>query len=147
MKKSNELEKDSLNECMFKEIDIIQSIISRMASNSFFIKGWALTLVVGSLILRNENSFGIALIPIVIFWILDAYFLRQERLFRKLYSWVIKNRMNSEEFLFEMNTSRFASSVDNIFQTMFSITLLLFYGSQLSLVIILIVKKHCCSCF
>lgn len=147
MNKCNELEEDCLKEAMFKEIDIIQSVISRLASNSFLIKGWTITLVVGSLVLKNENSYGIAIIPIIIFWILDAYFLRQERLFRKLYTWVIENRLKSEENLFNMDTSRFNSNVDDILLTMFSKTLLLFYGSQLALVLFLIFKNSFFFCY
>lgn len=147
MNKCKELEEDCLKEIMFKEIDIIQSVISRMASNSFLIKGWTVTLVVGSLVLKNENSYVIALIPIVVFWILDAFFLRQERLFRKLYIWVIGNRLKSEDYLFNMDTSRFNSEVDGILLTMFSKTLLLFYGSQLALVLFLIFKNSFFFCY
>jgi hypothetical protein len=34
-------EKENLKEFMLKEIDVIQDIIKRTASNSFLIKGWA----------------------------------------------------------------------------------------------------------
>ena len=34
---------DKSNEILFKEIDLIQEIVKRLASNSFLIKGWAVT--------------------------------------------------------------------------------------------------------
>lgn len=55
-------------EYFMKEIEIIQSIINRLSSHSFLIKGWTITLVVGILLLDNISSFkiqiSIALIPI-----------------------------------------------------------------------------------
>jgi hypothetical protein len=91
-------EKESLREYMLKEIDIVQDIIKRMAFNSFMIKGWAITLVVVTLLLkRAEYQVWIAFIPLLVFWFLDAYFLWQERMYRKLYEWIIKNRLKTDE--------------------------------------------------
>lgn len=122
---------DNLKEYMIKEIEIIQDIIKRMASNSFIIKGWAITLVVVSLFLRGSNIYQvwIAFIPLLVFWRLDAYFLRQERLYRKLYEWVVINRLKTEEHLFNMKTCRFKEDVQSNLRTMFSMTLVWFYGS------------------
>lgn len=123
---------------MLKEIDIIQDIIKRMASNSFMIKGWTITLVVITLLFkRTDVQIWIAFIPLIVFWYLDAYFLHQERMYRELYKWVIKNRMNTTENLFNMDTKRFLKDVDSISKTMRSKTLGLFYGSILVLIIIL----------
>jgi len=134
-----EYSKDNLKEFMLKEIEVIQDIIKRMASNSFLIKGWCLTLVVATLLISGKalNSF-IAFIPLITFWILDAYFLQQEKLYRSLYKWVISNRMKTSDFLFDMNTSRFKESVPKIFRLMFSFTLGLFYVSIFSITIIFI---------
>ena len=100
-------EKESLKEYMLKEVDIIQDIIKRMAFNSFMIKGWAITLVVVALLLKGtEYQVWIAFIPLLVFWFLDAYFLWQERMYRKLYEWVVNNRMKTDEYLFDMNAYR-----------------------------------------
>jgi len=51
-------------EYMLKEVDIIQDVIKRMAFNSFMIKGWAITLVVVTLVLKGtEYQVWIAFIP------------------------------------------------------------------------------------
>ena len=42
-------------EVIHKEIDLIQNCISRMAQNSFLIKGWALTVVTVVLALMEKN--------------------------------------------------------------------------------------------
>jgi len=142
--------KDNLKEYMLKEIDIIQDIIKRMAFNSFMIKGWTITLVVVSLLLKGTEKYQvwIAFIPLVVFWLLNAYFLRQERMYIILYDWVINNRLNTEEHLFDMKTRRFKNEVQSIPRIMFSITLGWFYGSIAILVIIyvlmlLIIKGGC----
>jgi len=142
--------KENLKEYMLKEIDIIQDIIKRMAFNSFMIKGWAITLVVLTLLLKGTEKYQVwlAFIPLLVFWFLDAYILWQERMYRKLYKWVINNRMNTEEYLFDMNAYRFKNEVQSIPRIMFSITLGWFYGSIAILVIIyalilLIMKRGC----
>ena len=130
-------ENNSIKEFMLKEIDIIQDIIKRMASNSFLIKGWAITLVVVTLLLKGtEYQVWIAFIPLIVFWFLDSYFLHQERLYRKLYEWVINNRLSSKEYLFDMNAYRFKDEVQSRIRIMFSITLGWFYGSIAILIII-----------
>jgi len=130
-------EKEGLREYMLKEIDIIQNIIKRMAFNSFLIKGWAISLVVIALLLKGtEYQVWIAFIPLLVFWFLDAYFLWQERMYRKLYDWVIKNRLKTDEYLFDMNAYRFKDEVQSRFRIMFSITLGWFYGSIAILTVI-----------
>lgn len=130
-------DKESMKEYMFKEIDIIQDVIKRMAFNSFMIKGWAITLVVITLLLKGtEYQVWLAFIPLLVFWFLDAYFLWQERLYRKLYDWVINNRLKTDEYLFDMNAYRFKDEVQSKFRIMFSVTLGWFYGSIAILIII-----------
>jgi len=130
-------DKLTLKEYMLKEIEIIQDIIKRMAFNSFMIKGWAITLVVVTLLLKGTRfQVLIAFIPLLVFWFLDAYFLWQERMYRKLYDWIISNRLKTDEHLFDMNAYRFKDNIQSKFRIMFSITLGWFYGSIAVLVII-----------
>ena len=123
-------DKKSLKEYLLAEVTIIQDIIKRMAFNSFIIKGWAITLVVVVLLLKgNTYQVWIAFIPLLIFWFLDTYFLWQERMFRKLYDWVVENRLKTDEYLFSMNAYRFKKQVHKKLRIMFSVTLGWFYGS------------------
>ncbi len=129
--------KDRL-ECMLKEAEIIQDIIKRMGFNSFLIKGWAITLVVAILLLEGTlYQVLIAFIPLFLFWFLDAYYLRQERMYRKLYEWVIKNRLKTDEYLFDMNAYRFKDEVQSQLRIMRSITLGCFYGIITVILIVL----------
>ncbi len=133
-------ENTDLKEYMLKEVDLIQNIIKRMASNSFLIKGWTITLVIATLLLKDDNrKILVAYIPLISFWYLDSYFLRQERLYRKLYNWVIKYRLETKECLLDMNAYRFSSEVSSEFRIMFSKTLLCFYGSIFVILTVLVI--------
>jgi hypothetical protein len=123
-------DKETLKEYLFKEVELIQDIIKRMAFNSFMIKGWAITLVVVTLLLKGTKCHvWIAFIPLLVFWFLDAYFLWQERMYRELYKWVINNRLKTDEYLLDMKACRFRDKVQSKFRIMFSITLGWFYCS------------------
>ena len=80
-----------------KHLEFIQNIITRMNSNSFAIKGWMVTIVSALLALyansNNEIFMFIAIVPTFIFWLLDAFYLAQERRFRCLYDDVIHDRI------------------------------------------------------
>ena len=132
-------------EFLFKEVDIIQAIIKRLANNSFLFKGWMITIVVVTLLLKGTNDlFFLALIPVVVFWGLDAYFLRLERMYRELYKWVIENRLTSDANLLDVDVRRFKNNVDSFPRTMISKTLCGLYAVIFVLVIIYeIVISYC----
>jgi len=127
---------------LIEEIKIIQDIIKRMASNSFSVKTWTITLVVITLILRGDsNHVYIAFLPLFAFWFLDAYYLQQERLFREVYKWTIKYRPENDDKIFELNPQNFKDKIESIFNTMFSISILPFYGSIFFLLVLFICFK------
>jgi hypothetical protein len=82
-------------EKQLKHLEMIQGVINRLAGNSFQMKGWSITLIAALMALAaheaNERYAAVALLPALCFWGLDAYYLRQERLFRKLYDAVRLN--------------------------------------------------------
>jgi hypothetical protein len=121
-----------------KHIEMTQSIVSRMASNSFLLKGWCVTLVSALLALASKDSntkfILVAYFPVMMFWILDSYFLWQERLFRKLYD---KVRVTDEGAIdFSMNTSTLVEQTAPWARVAFSITLVLFYGTMIGAVLL-----------
>jgi hypothetical protein len=123
-------------EVLHKEIDLIQGVISRMANNSFLLKGWVVSLVAVLLaltkdtIVANKLSYFNALLlaPVIVFWYLDAYFLHKEKCYRELYKWVILNRENSSKLLYDLDYTRFKKKVKSVFSLMFNITLWPIYG-------------------
>ena len=59
-----------------KHLEFIQNVITRMNSNSFLIKGWAITLVSALFALAangsNINYVLISYIVILVFWVLST---------------------------------------------------------------------------
>jgi len=72
-----------------KHLEFIQAVISRMATNSFLFKGWAVTIAAGLAAFAAVNSrtalLGIAFVSTLLFWGLDGYYLWLERGFVKLH--------------------------------------------------------------
>ena len=89
-----------------KHLEMIETIIERMAKNSFQLKGWTVTLVtlVNALAAKDSDKRFIILsiIPIFGFWVLDAIYLRLERKYKILYAQVAKKK--EEEIDFNLNT-------------------------------------------
>ena len=84
-----------MTEEQIKHLEFIQGIINRMNSNSFAIKGWAITIISALLALyassSNETYVLVAIVPTILFWFLDAYYLQQERKFRGIYNDIVNN--------------------------------------------------------
>ena len=87
-----------------EHLKMVQAVIGRMASNSFVLKGWSLTITVALLaIAAKETALAVALAalgPIAAFAGLDAFYLQQERRYRKLYERIVDgsaapNQMNA----------------------------------------------------
>ena len=91
-----------------KHLEMIQHIVNRMASGSTFLKGWTVIFVAAVLgfVLKDSKPSGvwITIIPTLAFWVLDGIYLRQEKLFRKLYDKV--RVLEDGEIDFSMETSR-----------------------------------------
>lgn len=130
---------------LFKEIDLIQACIERMAKNSFMVKGWAMTIFVGALTLLKGDVFSYpwliiiaVIIPYLAFWYLDAYFLRTEKCYRLLYEWVIEKRADSiKTSQFDLNPCRFKEQSGKFYKTFFSQTLIVFFGTPTIILTIL----------
>ena len=90
-----------------KHLEMIENIIERMAKNCFQLKTWTMTLVVliGGLASKDtERKFIlIAFIPIIVFWLLDTYYLRLERQFRILYKTVTEKCDDEIDFSMDLS--------------------------------------------
>jgi hypothetical protein len=73
-------------------------------------------------------------LPVIAFWLLDAWYLRQERLFRRLYDDV---RCKEGVADFSMDIRPFRNSVGSLMQVAFSRTIILFYGPVFLAVLLL----------
>lgn len=144
-------------ENLHKEIDLIQACITRVANNSFLLKGWAITLTAVVVALAKEDLSPIflgltILIPLISFWYLDAFFLYTEKLYRKMYEWVLTQRFNNnDEKMYDLNPLRFekklfhkdkggndTEKLQTQLSVMFSKTLFLFYGILVVLTVVIV---------
>ena len=83
--------------------------------------------------------YACALFLTIIFWFLDSYYLKQEKLFRELYK-KVSSETNDNAIDFSMDTSPYKNSVSNIPSIMFwniSVTPL-----YLSISVVLIILIH-----
>ena len=96
-------------------LTFIQGIITRMNSNSFSMKSWMVAIVsaLGAIYASNTCNphsyvyFFIAVAAVLIFWCLDAYYLKMERQYRDLYNDVLKR---TEETDFNLEADDYKQS-------------------------------------
>ena len=90
-----------------KHLEFVQNVITRMNADSFQLKGWMITIVSALLALYANSEkvlyVFVAVVPSIVFWCLDAYYLKQETLYRKLYQDIANNKGVEP---FDMNTGR-----------------------------------------
>lgn len=123
-----------------KHLEFIQAIVNRMSVNSFLLKGWSVTLVAALFVLAAKDTrkeyIIIAYFPVLMFWVIDAYFLSQERLFRDLYDDVRIREADRVDF--SMNTAPFRSWRNSWAACFLSFSLLFFYLSMASVMLIVL---------
>lgn len=106
-------ERDLDKDLRLKEIDLLQGCITRMAQNSFLIKGWTLSIVVAvvallpqKVSLSTPSIRWICLICIAAFFVLDSYNIFLDRCYRVKYDWVVKHRSESDFLFLDMSPKR-----------------------------------------
>lgn len=116
---------------------MIQNVIDRQAKNSFKIKAWTATIYVATVVLTysiiNILIFIVLIFTVALFWALDSYYLKQERLFRALYKVNVKNfndkNLRNEIKFFDMDIKVYKNQVDSVLKTMISLSELLYYSA------------------
>jgi hypothetical protein len=130
----------SLGEERIKHLEFIQAVIARHAGTAFLVRGWALTIVAAIfaiLATRFEPGLAaVALVPLLCFWGLDGYFLRQERLFRRLYEDVRAPASDVEPM--SMSVGAYVGQIGWV-EAIRSTTLLLFYLPLVVLDVVLLI--------
>ena len=124
-----------MSERQTKHLEFIQANISRMNQNSFHMKGWCIAVVSALLAIYagsiDETGYGnaififVAIIPTLLFWFLDSYYLQQERKFLGIYNDVAGLNGNSKKFdiqAFEMPLQRYTKGKYGFINVMLSKT-------------------------
>lgn len=151
----NNLDKENLH----KEIDLIQACINRMANNSFLLKGWAISIIAVVLALTDKDVSPlflclIVVVPLLCFWYLDAFFLYTEKLYRKMYEWVIEQRpLNNRDNMYDLDPRRFkdkvfvkknghdTSELESVWTVMGSVTLRTFYLIPVAIIVLIVILQ------
>lgn len=127
-----------MEDSKIKHLEMIQNIITRMNSNSFQVKEWVITIVSALIALyansNNTSYIFVGLVPTVLFWYLDAYYLQQERKFRGLYNDVLSD--NYDILPFSMPIEKYEDCKHCIWSAIFSRTIGWFYGIIFALLLI-----------
>jgi hypothetical protein len=123
-----------------KHLEFLQGAINRMAGNLFLLKGWTVTLIAALFALAakdtNKSFVFFAYFPLLVFWVLDGFFLSQERCFRALYDHV--RQLDESKIDFSMDTRAYKSEWRNTWPGgCLSHTLLVYYVSLAVLLLVL----------
>ena len=114
-----------------EHLELNQKVINRMANNSFLLKGWAVTLVAGIFALSSKDAdklyFLVVYIPVLVFWILDTYYLLQERLYCSLYNKVREMDEENIDFLLTVTQEDFPDKRNKYWNCFISTTEVWFY--------------------
>ena len=129
-----------MDDCGVEHLKMIQAVISRMTSNSFFLKGWSVSVAAAIYVLLARDGavvFPVALLyPPLAFWALDAYYLRQERLFRALYDAVRRGTPAVEAF--SMDVAPYGPNVPPWSRTLFAGTVASVHAMVFVVVLVLV---------
>ena len=127
-----------MHENKLKHLEFIQDVITRMNANSFLIKGWSVTLVSALFALAAANANVryaiVAYIPVIVFWLLDGFFIAQERQYRELYKTIASRSEAAIDF--SMDASQWDTGQRTWAAGLFTRTLFLFHGPLLLVVCI-----------
>ena len=87
-------------ETKIRHLEMIQGVITRMSSNSFLLKGWAITVMAGVLVLTGsrESCCFLVCLLIILFWLLDSMYLQFERQFKVLYKSIVDDKYTGPVF-------------------------------------------------
>lgn len=126
-----------------QHLEFIQNIITRMNTNSFQLKGLAITIVSALMAIYASNPkvifIFIGIPPTILFWFLDSYYLQQERKFRGVYDDVTGLKHNIEVKLYEMPINKYTKQIDKQYSY-----LNVFFSSTIAWLYLSIVILLCC---
>lgn len=113
-------------------LTIMQRVIERMADNSRACKVWCVTLVSASLILvariDRPNYILFVFVPIVLFLILDTYYLALERAFRDSYNDFVSNLEKGNLVSSDLYVVKPTGSIPKVFlRSLTSFSIYIFY--------------------
>jgi hypothetical protein len=126
-----------------QHLEFIQNVVNRLSSNSLQLKAITITLTAGLLAVYSTTPklflIILAAVQVLFFWLLDSYYLQQERKFRGIYNDVSGVTSNFKIEEYEMPTDKYIKGKYRFFNCVFSLSKLLFFGSVLLILTLTII--------
>ena len=124
-----------------QHLEFIQNTITRMNTNSFQLKNLAVTITTALLAVyassKNDTFVFIGLLPIIMFWFLDSFYLQQERKFRGIYNDVSGITSINKISDYEMPLHKYTSREYNYINSLISKPNFFFYISLILIIVII----------
>ncbi len=135
---------DINSQAVQSHLNITQSVIQRMATNSSSCKAWCITVVSAILVIvadKGKSQYAyIAIIPNILFLVLDTYYLALEKMFRISYNDFIKKlHENVIDFSDLFVVIPKGNLIKMFFKSIISFSVWLFY---LTLLIMILLAKE-----
>ena len=119
-----------MDETKIRHLEAIQAVITRQAGNSLALK--ALTGTITAAVIAYTGAATMpapwmpvaGVLPALVFWLMDAKYLQQERQFRGLYDAVRRDEVSEP---FSMNAPAFGGEVGSLLHIAFSWSVVWFY--------------------
>lgn len=112
-------------------LSTLQNIITRMSNYSQSCKTWAITLITGIIVILFDTTktdyYYIAYFPMLLFYILDSYYLGLEKAFRTIYTEFIIQVNNKSIKLIDIEFSIKGRRLKNFCKALISVSTLPFY--------------------
>lgn len=111
-------------------LTMLQGVITRMGANSFTLKALSASfgsagIAIMATVDKPSPFYAVAaLIPILMFWLMDAQYLRYERGYRKLFD---KVRRGDEVDTYSLDASPFLSDMEHVVKLALSWSVSMFY--------------------
>ena len=122
-------------------LQMIQEPICRMSTTSAIFKGFAATIVAGisALAYSDVNSLVLILsfVPVILFLLLDIYYLKIEKRFRYLYEQVRKNEKDVDFSMSVVVSNKEAKS--RLIDCLKSPSIWMFYPIMISILVVVVI--------
>lgn len=126
-----------------QHLEFIQNVVNRLSTNSIQLKAITITLTAGLLAVYSTTPkiflIIVAAVQVLFFWLLDSYYLQQERKFKGIYNDASGVTANFQIKDYEMPTDKYIKGKYRFFICVFSLSKLLFFGSVLLILILTII--------
>lgn len=134
-----------------KHLEFVQNVITRLNNNSFQLKGWMITIVSALMALYASSGkvlyIFVSILPVIIFWFIDTYYLLQERKFRGMYADIVNGKVKDfnmpiENYTFSKQNNKKYKYLKVLFsETMWPLYLLLILALALGGILIILFCK------